>query len=144
MKFQGDPFSFFFMGGEKRFRKSVGLATEIRSPKQMGDQKADLLLVGWGSTYGVMAQAVEILNGDGISVKGLHLNELWPFPREHVSWVLDGVGKWAVVENNSTGQLARLIQMELQKKPDGNILKYTGRPFMTEEIVESFRDEVLG
>jgi 2-oxoglutarate ferredoxin oxidoreductase subunit alpha len=129
---------------EKRLRKSVGLGTDISPPKQMGDPKADLLLVGWGSTYGPMTEAIEILNGDGISVKGIHLNELWPFPREHVSGVLGGVRKWAVVENNYTAQLARLIQMELQKKPDGSILKYTGRPFMPEEIVECFRKEVLG
>jgi pyruvate/2-oxoacid:ferredoxin oxidoreductase alpha subunit len=49
-----------------------------------------------------------------------------------------------VVENNYTGQLARLIQMELQEKPDALITKYTGRPFMPEEIANAFRKEVLG
>ncbi len=128
---------------EKRFRKLTGMAKEISPPKQMGNPKADLLLVGWGSTYGPMAEAVEMLNGDGVPVRGLHLSELWPFPGESVSRVLQGVKKWVVVENNFTGQLARLIQMELQKKPDANILKYTGRPFTAQEIVEAFRKEVL-
>ena len=129
---------------EKRFRKLNGIAAEISPPKTIGDKKAEVLLMGWGSTCGVLVEAVEKLNSDGIPVKGVHLNELWPFPRERVSTLLAGVQKWAVVENNSTGQLARLIQMELQKKPDGNILKYTGRPFMADEIAESFRKEVLG
>ena len=129
---------------EKRFRKMTGMAKEISPPKQMGDQKADLALMGWGSTYGAMAEAVEILNSEGISVKGIHLNELWPFPRDHVSKALEGVRKWAVVESNYMGQMARLVQMELQKKPDRLIAKYTGRPFMAEEIVVSFRKEVLG
>jgi 2-oxoglutarate ferredoxin oxidoreductase subunit alpha len=59
---------------EKRFRKLTGMAKEISPPKQMGNQKADLLLVGWGSTYGPMAEAVEMLNGDGVPVRGLHLS----------------------------------------------------------------------
>ena len=129
---------------EKRFRKMKGLTKEISLPKQIGNQEGDLLLVGWGSTYGAMAEAIEILNSDGIAVKGMYLNELWPFPAKPVSEVLNEANKWAVVENNYTAQLARLIQMELQKKPDGHILKYTGRPFMPEEIVDAFRREVLG
>jgi 2-oxoglutarate ferredoxin oxidoreductase subunit alpha len=91
-----------------------------------------------------MAEAVEMLNGDGVPVRGLHLNELWPFPGELVSKALDGVKRWVVVENNYTGQLARLIQMELQEKPDALITKYTGRPFMPEEIANAFRKEVTG
>ena len=128
---------------QKRFRKLTGMAKEMSPPTKMGNQEADLLLVGWGSTYGPMAEAVDILNGDGVPVRGLHLSELWPFPGESVSKALQGAKKWAVVENNYTGQLARLIQMELQKKPDALITKYTGRPFMPEEITEVFRKEVL-
>jgi 2-oxoglutarate ferredoxin oxidoreductase subunit alpha len=129
---------------EKRFRKLTGMAKEISPPKKMGDQKADLLLVGWGSTYGPMAEAVALLNAEAVLVRGLHLSELWPFPREFFLRALNGVKKWVVVENNYTGQLARLIQMELQERPDGLITKYTGRPFMSEEIAEAFRKEVLG
>ncbi|MGD9038292.1 MAG: 2-oxoacid:acceptor oxidoreductase subunit alpha [Desulfobacteraceae bacterium] len=129
---------------EKRFRKLTGMAKEISPPKQMGDQRADLLLVGWGSTYGPMAEAVQLLNADGVPVRGLHLGELWPFPGESVSKTFKSVKKWVVVENNYTGQLARLIQMELQQKPDALITKYTGRPFMPAEIADAFRKEVLG
>ena len=128
---------------DKRSRKMGGLAREIGHPRRMGDQKADLLLVGWGSTYGPMAEAIDILNGHGISVGGIHLSELWPFPGRQMAKILSGARKWAVVEANSTGQLARLIQMEIQKKPDGEILKYTGRPFKADEIVEGFRKEVV-
>jgi 2-oxoglutarate ferredoxin oxidoreductase subunit alpha len=128
---------------EKRFRKLTGMAKEISPPKQMGNKEADLLVVGWGSTYGPMAEALEMLKADGFPVRGLHLSELWPFPGEAVSRALDGVKRWVVVENNYMGQLARLIQMELQQKPDALITKYTGRPFMPEEIANAFRKEVL-
>jgi 2-oxoglutarate ferredoxin oxidoreductase subunit alpha len=129
---------------EKRFRKLTGMAKEISPPTQMGNQKADLLLVGWGSTYGPMAGAIQILNDEGVPVRGMHLSELWPFPGDPVSRALDGAKKWVVVENNYTGQLARLTQMELQERPDALITKYTGRPFMPEEIADAFRREVLG
>jgi 2-oxoglutarate ferredoxin oxidoreductase subunit alpha len=128
---------------EKRSRKMDGLAREFEPPTRIGDKKADLLLVGWGSTYGPMAEAIETLKGDGQSVGGIHLSEIWPFPGPQMAKILDRARKWAVVENNSTGQLARLIQMEIQRKPDAQILKYDGRPFMADEIVASFRKEVM-
>ncbi len=128
---------------EKRFLKLKGLTEEMTVPAVMGNGEADYLLVGWGSTYGPMAEAIQILNDEGIPVKGLHLSELWPFPQRQVSEVLSGVRKWVVVEGNYTAQLARLIQMELQAKPHGKILKYTGRPFMAEEIKEAFKKEVV-
>jgi 2-oxoglutarate ferredoxin oxidoreductase subunit alpha len=129
---------------DKRSRKMEGLAREMDPPHRVGDPKADLLLVGWGSTYGPMTEAVEILKRHGISVGGVHLSGLWPFPREQMTEILDGAGKWAVVENNATGQLARLIQTETQKKPNGMILKYDGRPFDAGEIADGFRREVIG
>jgi 2-oxoglutarate ferredoxin oxidoreductase subunit alpha len=128
---------------EKRFRKASGLSKEVNPLQEMGDQKADLLLAGWGSTLGPMSEAVECLNEEGIPVRGVHFNELWPFPKDDLSRIFQGIRKWAVVENNYTGQLARLIRMELQKRPDALILKYTGRPFLPEEIVASFKKEDL-
>ena len=128
---------------EKRFRKLDGLRTEINPPNEMGDAKAEFLLASWGSTYGPVSEAIDILNNEGIGVKGIHLSEMWPFPRDYIAPMFEGVKKWAVVENNYTGQLARLFQMELQKKPDANICKYTGRPFIPDEIVTSVKKEVI-
>jgi 2-oxoglutarate ferredoxin oxidoreductase subunit alpha len=129
---------------DKRYRKMKGLTGELAPPTRIGKQKPEYLLVGWGSTYGPMTEAVDILNHDGFSVGGIHLSELWPFPSHEMARILTHARKWAVVENNSTGQLARLIQMEIQKKPDARILKYDGRPFMANDIVEGFRKEVEG
>jgi 2-oxoglutarate ferredoxin oxidoreductase subunit alpha len=128
---------------DKRARKMEGLTRELGPPQRIGKKEARFLLVGWGSTYGPMVEAIDILNDQGISAGGIHLNELWPFPARPMSRVLKAVQKWVVVENNATGQLARLIQMEIQKKPDGTILKYDGRPFTAEEIVNGFRRGVV-
>lgn len=128
----------------KRFRKLSRIREEMDGPAQMGDQKSDLVLVGWGSTYGPLAEAVEMLNQEGVKVKGVHLSELSPFPAQQMARALEGVKRWAVAENNFTGQLGRLIQMEIQKKPDANLLKFTGRPFTAQEIAEGFKKEVVG
>jgi 2-oxoglutarate ferredoxin oxidoreductase subunit alpha len=128
---------------EKRFRKMRGLEEEFGQPTSMGVSEADFLLVGWGSTFGVMSEAVEILNKDGLSVKGLHLSQMWPFPGRHLLDSFKGVESWGIVEGNYTGQLARLIQMEMQRKPHGLFLKYSGRPFLPEEIADSFKKEVI-
>jgi 2-oxoglutarate ferredoxin oxidoreductase subunit alpha len=129
---------------DKRFRKLAGMEKEISPPRVLGNPDAELLLVSWGSTLGAVSEAVEILNDDGVDVRGVHFSEIWPFPRAHAEKAMKAAKKWVAVENNFTGQLARLMAMELGRKPDALILKYTGRTFTAPEIVERFRKEVLG
>ncbi|MFH1137045.1 MAG: 2-oxoacid:acceptor oxidoreductase subunit alpha [Pseudomonadota bacterium] len=128
---------------DKRLRKMDGLAREISPPLVFGDAGAELALVGWGATLGALEEAVRTLNEDGLSVKGVIFSELWPFPREAALGLLEGVSRWFAVEGNYSGQLAHLMQMEILKKPDGFIRKFTGRPFTPAEIVDSFKREVL-
>lgn len=126
----------------KRLRKLDGLRDESQRPRIYGSQKAEIALIGWGSTYGALKEAVDILRGDGLDVKLLHLNELWPFPAEAVTDALDGVRKSFVVENNATGQLARLIRAETGRKATGSILKFDGRPFTPSLIASKLKKEV--
>lgn len=126
----------------KRLRKLDGLRDEIQRPRIYGPQKAEIVLIGWGSTYGALKEAVDILRGDGLDVGLLHLNEIWPFPAAAVTNAFDGVRKSFVVENNATGQLARLIRAETGKKVTGSILKFDGRPFTPALIVGELRKEV--
>jgi 2-oxoglutarate ferredoxin oxidoreductase subunit alpha len=126
----------------KRLRKLDALRDEIQRPRIYGPQKAEIALIGWGSTYGALKEAVDILQGDGLDVNLLHLNELWPFPFEAVTDALDGVRKSFVVENNATGQLARLIRAETGRKATGSILKFDGRPLTPTLIVSELKKEV--
>ena len=126
----------------KRLRKLDGLSDEIQGPRIYGPQKAEIALIGWGSTYGALKEAVDILRGDGLDVNLLHLNELWPFPAEAVTAALDGTRQSFVVENNATGQLARLIRAESGNKVTGSILKFDGRPFTPTLIVSELKKEV--
>ena len=72
----------------------------------------------------------------------LHLSEIWPFPAEAVSSALDNHTKSVVVENNATAQMARLVRRETGHKVNGNILKFDGRPFSPQYIVNELKKEV--
>ena len=126
----------------KRLHKVEGLQAEINPPRIYGPHRAETALMGWGSTYGALKEAVDILQGEGLDVNLLHLSEIWPFPAKTVCALLDGVKQSFVVENNATGQLARLIQSETGRRVTGNILKFDGRPFTPALIIEEFKREV--
>jgi 2-oxoglutarate ferredoxin oxidoreductase subunit alpha len=126
---------------QKRLRKIFSLRQEIDQPQLYGPKKADTTLIGWGSTYGAMREAVDKLLKEGASVNMIHLNELWPFPSEAVADALSMAHSSYVIEGNATGQLARLIKAETGKDVSGKILKFDGRPFTPAYIVEAVRKE---
>ncbi|MEE9399303.1 MAG: 2-oxoacid:acceptor oxidoreductase subunit alpha [Dehalococcoidales bacterium] len=126
---------------QKRLRKLSSLKTEINAPQLYGPKRAETTLIGWGSTYGAICEAVDILHREEISVNSLHLNELWPFPTETVTDSLGRAQNSYVIENNATGQLSDLIRAETGKKVSGRILKYDGRPFTPASIVQAVKKE---
>ncbi len=125
---------------EKRFHKKMaGLSKETVNPKAEGDLGgADIILAGFGSTYGVIKEACESIKGRKIG--RIHLSQVWPFPSEGLSALLKGPGKLFTVENNAAGQLARLIRRETGIKADGSILKYDGRPFDLDYLVRKIEE----
>jgi 2-oxoglutarate ferredoxin oxidoreductase subunit alpha len=126
---------------QKRLRKLFGLKQEISPPRLEGSKKAETTLIGWGSTYGALHEAIDMLRKEGKNVNLMHFGELWPFPAEAATAVLDNSHFSYVVENNATGQLARLIRAETGKEVSGRILKFDGRPFTPAQIVEQVKKE---
>jgi len=126
----------------KRLRKHSGLIKEIMKPKFHRTAGAELTLVGWGSTYGAIKEAATLLKKDNMPVNILHLSEIWPFPAQAMSMMLNKTKKSIVIEGNATAQIAGLIRREIGYKVDSTILKYDGRPFSPEEIVGRLRGEV--
>lgn len=124
---------------QKRLGKLVSLKKEIAPPQLYGPEKAETTLLGWGSTYGAIREAVDLLRRENVSVNLLHLNELWPFPAEGVNSVLDQSRQSYVIENNATGQLSHLIQAETGREMRGRILKYDGRPFTPAYLVRELK-----
>ena len=73
---------------DKRARKMAGAAAALPAPTLDGPADADVTLVGWGSTWGVLKEAVQRLNQDGISANHLQVKFLLPFPAAEVAAIL--------------------------------------------------------
>lgn len=127
---------------EKRLRKQTGLASEMEEPILYGHQEPDIILMGWGSTYGALRETVDTLGFQGRKAALLHFSDLWPLPVKAVSEFLTSVDKSFCVENNATGQFAALLRRETGLEVDHKILKYDGRPFMPEEILQEVQKNV--
>ena len=110
--------------------KLAGLEKEILPPTVV-NPGAKTMLCGFGSTLGVMREACAAVKDAGF----VHYPQVWPFPGAATLTALKGAGRVLTVENNATGQLARLIRRETGFKPAGSILKYDGRPFTLDEVL---------
>jgi len=122
---------------DKRMRKLVTAIREMRPPTRYGPIEAEITFIGWGSTYGPLREAVDLLNADGCPVNMLHFVDIWPFPAESVAKMLAATKKTIAVENNYTGQIADLIRMSTGHQVAARILKYDGRPLSPEYILDS-------
>ncbi|QFU83422.1 2-oxoacid:acceptor oxidoreductase subunit alpha [Natronorubrum aibiense] len=109
-----------------------------------GDETADYGIITWGSSHGAVAEAVERLNDDGHSVKGITVSDMMPFPEKEMTEFLESVDEAMVVEMNATAQFRGLIQKELGRFGEKltSLLKYNGNPFEPAEVVEGYEVNV--
>ncbi|MEE8372682.1 MAG: 2-oxoacid:acceptor oxidoreductase subunit alpha [Dehalococcoidia bacterium] len=126
----------------KRLRKLEGLKKEIGQPRVYGGAQAEVTLVGWGSTYGALKEAVDLANQEGLKTNLVHFSEIWPFPAEATSKALQGAQRLFAVENNATAQLAHLIRAETGYQIMGKIAKFDGRPFSPAHILRQLKKEI--
>jgi 2-oxoglutarate ferredoxin oxidoreductase subunit alpha len=130
---------------DKRARKMQGAVKDIAAPKLVGPASADVTLVGWGSTDGVILEAIEKLAGEeGIVANQLQIKWIVPFHAAEVSRILGSSKRVIMVENNHSGQFARYLRSETGFEAGGHIRKYDGEPFMPHHIVESVKDQLAG
>jgi 2-oxoglutarate ferredoxin oxidoreductase subunit alpha len=129
---------------EKRMRKVAGMEAAVPPPALLGPRDADVTLVGWGSTKGVIEEACEILNEQGVSANQLQIRWLVPLHGEAILEILGSSRHTIMVENNYSGQFARYLRSETSFVPNGHIRKYDGEPFMPHHIVESVREQLAG
>ncbi|NLO09797.1 MAG: 2-oxoacid:acceptor oxidoreductase subunit alpha [Clostridiales bacterium] len=121
---------------DKRMRKLDGIISELEEPEFFGDKDCDILIVGWGSTYGPIKEAVKTLNeGSGQKFGALIFGDIYPLPTKLLLEYADKADTIINVEQNATGQLADLIRETTGIYCNGSILKYDGRQITGEEIV---------
>ena len=129
---------------EKRARKIANIVEKIAPPELEGPADADVTLIGWGSTYGVIKEAVELLNEQGVSTNHLPIRWIVPFHSEAVIDICNNAKRTIIVENNYSGQFHRFLRSETALTIDGHIRKYDGEPFMPHHIVDAVLEQVAG
>ena len=123
-----------------RQEKVAGIANDIPALEAFGPQAGDVLVLGWGSTYGPIRSAVERLQAEGWSVAHAHLRHLNPFPA-NTEQVLRSFTKVLVPEVNM-GQLSLLLRAQYLLDVVG-LNKVRGKPFRIIEIKQA-AEELLG
>jgi 2-oxoglutarate ferredoxin oxidoreductase subunit alpha len=130
---------------DKRARKAKAMLQEVEGPTRYGPADADTTFVCWGSTWGPLCETVDMMNSG--SVEGaltenagtanlIHFTDLWPFPSQAAQMV-EATKRLVAVEVNSTGQLANLIRAQTGRSVDGEILRYDGRPFSPDYLLDA-------
>jgi 2-oxoglutarate/2-oxoacid ferredoxin oxidoreductase subunit alpha len=114
-----------------RAAKVAGIAKSIPPVEVTGDPDADVLVLGWGSTWGAIATAVDRVRGEGHKVAQAHLRHLNPFPA-NLGEVL-GRHRTVLVPEMNLGQLARLVRAEFLVDAR-SINKVEGTPFTAAEL----------
>ncbi len=129
---------------EKRARKLADFEARVPAPELEGDEDAEVTLVGWGSTLGVIHEAMEQLRADGVRVNRLHVKWLAPFHRDAVAAALGKAKRTLIVENNHSGQFHRYLRGETGITVDGHIRKYDGEPFMPHHVADGVKAHLAG
>ncbi len=118
------------------FKKLPNILREIAPPLLYGNPDPEVVLVGWGSTFGVMKEAADLLSNEQ-KIAVLHFSELYPFPSTDVFdylKILKNAKLGICIENNATGQFARLMRAETGYEFAARINRYDGRPFTLESL----------
>lgn len=122
---------------DKRMRKLDKLMKELQEPEFIGGETVETLLVGWGSTYGPIREAVTLLNAQEPGKYGaLIFGDVYPLPKRLLIEKATQAKHLINIEQNATGQLGGLIREQTGIVFDHSILKYDGRQISGEEIVE--------
>ncbi len=123
-----------------REQKVKGVAESYAPLEVFGEDSGDLLVLGWGSTFGSIRGAVVRSQKAGKKVSQLHLRNMWPLPKD-LGDVLSRFDQVLIPEMNR-GQLARIIRMEYLREVV-SLTKVKGRPFTTAETLAKI-EELLG
>lgn len=125
---------------DKRLKKLKTLESFIQEPQWIGPRDADTVLVGFGSTWGAISEAVETWNLDHPPIAGLVFSDVFPLATQSLEAI--GHKKLINVELNATGQLAKLIRMETGIKMSDAILKYDGLQLSSKALLEVLNERL--
>jgi len=122
---------------DKRLKKFIEIQADAVAPELVGGHNYKKLIVGWGSTYGPIKEAMENLNHDDMSF--LYFKQLYPL-HSSTAKLLESSDKVIIFENNALGQFSELIKNKTGYEIDKKVLKYNGMPFSVEEVEKHLKE----
>jgi 2-oxoglutarate/2-oxoacid ferredoxin oxidoreductase subunit alpha len=128
----------------KRLSKARGLTNELAKPRIYPQKTADVYVISWGSTWGIVDEAVKSLRDEKVKIGSIHFSEIFPFRKHVIPKDITQNAELIGVENNATGQFMRLLQMETGIQVKKKILKYDGRPFHPRELADQIKQKIGG
>lgn len=122
---------------EKRMKKLESARKDLLRPRIFGNKQAEIGIIGCGSTFGPIREAMDRLKDSGAEAKFLQVRTLWPFLGKEVGEFISDCKKVYVVDNNYGGQLAQLVRSQVRTQKDlHGILNYSGHTFRPGDISE--------
>jgi 2-oxoglutarate ferredoxin oxidoreductase subunit alpha len=115
----------------KRLKKLDLIRNDTIPPELIGPKNYKTLIIGWGSTYHAIREALERLGREDTAL--LHFKQVYPLHPDTIAWIKKAK-KTVIVENNGTAQFGQLIRMQTGFDMGRKILKYNGLPFSVEEL----------
>lgn len=125
------------MVAKRLFQKLPAIQREIGPPDYYGSDRPEIVLICYGSTYGVVKETVDRL-ADIENIGMLHFSEVCPFPLTDTFdylKLLRQAARVICIENNATGQFAKYMQSETGFVCRSKINKYDGRPFTVDSLL---------
>lgn len=126
---------------DKRFRKLDTLLASYPDPEVQGSGPADLGVISFGSTMGVVREAVGQAQAQGLKVKALHPRLLWPMQVRQITSFASSCKKILVPECNAQGQLAELLRGKTGINPV-SFTVYDGLPFSPKQILDKIKEVI--
>lgn len=119
---------------DKRNRKlQTYFKKDFQKPITYGDfNKSEIVFVSWGSNKGPILEAMKEIENSCL----IHFTHVYPLDTEILTPLFPEGKRYILIENNQTGQFGRLLRGETGIEIKEKLLKYDGRPFWPEEIIE--------
>jgi 2-oxoglutarate/2-oxoacid ferredoxin oxidoreductase subunit alpha len=125
----------------KRWAKLEPLKNGIVRHERYGDTEPEIAVIGFGSTYGAVREAIDLARAEGVSVGAFYPRVLGPFPAEQVRAFAAGARRVLVPEVNFTGQLARLVRGECGIPVESHA-RCDGLPFTAEDVLDVIMERI--
>lgn len=121
---------------KRHVRKFETIKKNLPEPRIFGAKKdADISFIGWGSSMNAMRDAINAQKKKGKNVNYMHFDFVWPIKDKAALKFFKENKNVHLIEGNLHGQLGRLIEAQTGLKFKSKFLKYDGRPFYFEDVM---------